>query len=72
MKDTLRALFARKYFIKYELSHSTTGYKATSWTLFHLWPWENLVLKIKTLRTTKLHEFETTINTFDVVEVERV
>lgn len=72
MKDALRALFARKYFIKYELTHSESNYKVTGWTLRHLWPWENLVLNIKTLRTTKLHEFETSIDTFDVVGVERV
>lgn len=72
MKDALRALFARKYFIRYELSHSQTKHVVTGWTLRHLWAWENLVLNIKTLRTSKLHEFETTVDTFDVVSVERV
>lgn len=71
MKDALRALFARKYFIQYTLSHSTTKHVVTGWTLRHLWPWENLVLNIKTLRTTKLHEFSDT-DTFDVTAVERV
>lgn len=72
MKDALRALFARKYFITYELNHSTTGHRITGWTLRYLWPWQNLVLEVKTLRTTKLHEFETMIDTFNIKTVGRV
>lgn len=72
MKDTLRALFARKYFITYELTHSYTKHVVTGWSLRHLWPWENLVLNIKELRVAKLHEFDSTTNTFDLKSVERV
>lgn len=72
MKDTLRALFARKYFITYELTHSLTGHRVTGWSLRHLWPWQNLVLDVKKLRTTKLHEFDNTTDTFDLKTVDRV
>lgn len=72
MKDTLRALFARKYFITYKLSHSKTEHSVTGWTLRHLWPWQNLVLDIKDLRVKKLYEFDTTTDTFDLTSVERV
>lgn len=71
MKDTLRALFARTYFIKYVLTAKGTTYNVTGWTLRYLWPWQNLVLNIKELRVAKLGEFENA-DTFDLVSVERV
>lgn len=72
MKENLRALFARKYFIKYQLSHSVTKHVITGWTLRHLWPWQNLVINIKELRVSKLHEFDTYVDTFDITSVDRV
>lgn len=71
MEDSLRALFARKYYMRYNMIDTTLGRSFSGWTVRHLWPWENLVINIKNLRASKLAEFEE-YNDFDLVEIHRI